>query len=91
MEKSFRQAVHVNDRDNCVTLSEPAKAGDSIRYADSTGASFTVTALSDIPKWHKAAIRDIPEGGEVIKYGERIGNALCDIRTGDYVHCHNVK
>ena len=37
------------------------------------------------------AICDIPEGGEVIKYGYRIGNAKENIAEGSWIHTHNVK
>ena len=37
------------------------------------------------------AIFDIPEGGEVIKYGYRIGNAKENITEGSWIHTHNVK
>ena len=85
------QAVHISDKDNCVTLPEAAAAGSTVCWRDGSGSIRTFTVHSDIPVWHKAAIRDIPAGDAVIKYGERIGTALCDIRTGDHVHCHNVK
>ncbi|MDE7114693.1 MAG: altronate dehydratase family protein, partial [Acetatifactor sp.] len=55
------------------------------------GGSKSVTALEEIPAGHKMAICDIPEGGEVIKYGYRIGNAKEAIKTGNWIHVHNVK
>ena len=36
-------------------------------------------------------MRDIKQGETVIKYGQIIGRAKCDIKTGDWVHTHNVK
>ncbi len=33
----------------------------------------------------------IPVGDGVIKYGEIIGRATCDIDVGDHVHVHNVE
>ncbi len=44
-----------------------------------------------IPMGHKVALRDIPEGGEVIKYGSPIGRATTDIPAGGHVHTHNMK
>ena len=88
---NVKSAVHIDDKDNCVTLAEDAKAGETVSYRDSMGTVYTVTLRADVPQWHKAAIRDIPKGSSVIKYGVRIGTALCDIAAGDYVHCHNVK
>jgi len=39
---------------------------------------------------HKVALCDIPEGAPIIKYGNQIGTATCDIKTGDWVHTQNV-
>ena len=44
-----------------------------------------------IPAGHKYAVRDIKKGDYVIKYGEIIGKATCDIKAGEWVHTHNVK
>ncbi len=40
---------------------------------------------------HKYAIRDIKNGENIIKYGNPIGHAVCDIKTGEHVHSHNMK
>lgn len=40
---------------------------------------------------HKYARRDIKEGENIIKYGQPIGHALCDIKKGEHVHTHNIK
>lgn len=48
-------------------------------------------ALNDIPIGHKLALKDIPEGGTVIKYGYDIGRAVRPIKTGEHAHVHNVK
>ena len=40
---------------------------------------------------HKYALRDIKCGEDIIKYGNPIGHATCDIKCGEHVHTHNVK
>ena len=40
---------------------------------------------------HKYALRDIKEGENIIKYGNPIGHATCDIKKGEHVHTHNTK
>lgn len=40
---------------------------------------------------HKHARVAIKAGEAVIKYGEVIGKALCDIEKGEHVHTHNLK
>lgn len=51
----------------------------------------TITALEEIPAGHKMAIKDIPAGGQVIKYGYRIGIAKEEIKAGAWIHTHNIK
>ncbi len=40
---------------------------------------------------HKYAVRHIGSGEDIIKYGNPIGHALCDIEAGEHVHVHNMK
>ncbi len=40
---------------------------------------------------HKYALRDIKENENIIKYGNPIGHATCDIKKGEHVHSHNMK
>ncbi len=40
---------------------------------------------------HKYALRDIKCGENIIKYGNPIGHAVCDIKKGEHVHTHNTK
>jgi altronate hydrolase len=50
----------------------------------------SVTLLDDIPFGHKVALRDIPAGENVIKYGNPLGHATQDIRVGQHIHTHNL-
>ncbi len=45
----------------------------------------------DIESGHKYAICDIKKGEDVIKYGEPIGHATEDIKSGEHIHTHNLK
>ena len=60
-----------------------------INKKDNVGVCLT--AEGNIPAGHKYALADIKQGEFVIKYGEIIGRATCDIAKGDWVHTHNVK
>ncbi len=40
---------------------------------------------------HKYALFDIKAGESIIKYGQPIGHAVCDIYAGELVHSHNLK
>jgi len=50
----------------------------------------TVWVKEPIPKGHKLALRPIPAGDEVRKYGWPIGTATADIQAGAHVHTHNL-
>ncbi len=56
-----------------------------------TDETITCTALEEVPLGHKLALRTIPQGGTVTKYGQDIGIAVADISPGAHVHVHNVK
>ena len=50
-----------------------------------------VVLSQNIPFGHKFSLKDIEQGGVVIKYGETIGLATKKIRQGEHVHVHNVE
>ncbi|MGN0167348.1 MAG: UxaA family hydrolase [Acetatifactor sp.] len=82
--------LKINDNDNVVVALNPIPAGESLQV-EVQGETKAITALEEIPAGHKMAICDIPEGGDVIKYGYRIGNAKEAIKAGAWIHTHNVK
>jgi altronate hydrolase len=43
-----------------------------------------------VPSYHKIALRDLPAGTVVHKYGEAIGVTRTAIRQGSHVHIHNL-
>jgi altronate hydrolase len=45
---------------------------------------------TEIPRGHKAALRDHAVGDRVTKYGAVIGRAIAPIAPGDHVHVHNL-
>ena len=51
----------------------------------------SVVTRRAIPAGHKVAITAIPEGAEIIRYGQPIGVARTAIEPGDWVHTHNVR
>jgi (2R)-sulfolactate sulfo-lyase subunit alpha len=53
--------------------------------------SVEVVARNDVPLGHKIALVDVPEKGNVLKYGVAIGAAFQAIISGDHVHVHNLK
>jgi altronate dehydratase small subunit len=55
------------------------------------GNRLTVRITERIRFGHKFAIRDIKKGDRIVKYGESIGIATQDIRSGQHVHVHNLE
>ncbi|MGW2091905.1 UxaA family hydrolase [Promicromonospora sukumoe] len=43
-----------------------------------------------VPRGHKIALRSVPVGGPVHKYGQVIGVATVPVAPGDHVHSHNL-
>jgi len=80
-------AIRIHPGDNVAVALREIEAGQGLAGAGAGG----VTAREAIPKNHKVALRDIPEGGPVVKYGERIGSASRPIRCGQWVHTHNMR
>lgn len=85
-----KQAVVINVKDNVATLVDDFKVGTEIHYFIGEREE-SVVLLQDIPLGHKVAIRDIRKGEEVTKYGESLGAAIEDIKTGRHVHVHNLE
>lgn len=83
-------AIIVEDKDNVAVAVEPIKKGETVDYVRHDGEEEKLTAVDDITIYHKVAVCDIAKGDPIIKYGETIGLAACDIKAGEHVHTHNV-
>lgn len=73
--------LHLGADDDVAIALEPVPEGVS--------AGRTV-ARADIPRGHKIALRPLPAGTLVHKYGHVIGMASTPIQAGDHVHTHNL-
>jgi altronate hydrolase len=58
---------------------------------DTEIAPEKIVVKNNIPAGHKIAIKDIPVGKYLRKYGQIIGAASKDIAAGEHVHTHNVE
>jgi altronate hydrolase len=75
----------IAERDNVATaLADSCRRGAGIRRSETV-----VTIREAVPYGHKTALLDIPEGGDIVKYGCTIGTASCSIRAGMLVGAHN--
>lgn len=82
----MRRAIKIEDKDNVITATTAFNKGDTYKIDGKT-----ITINEDIPRFHKIAIEDINKGELVYKYGQIIGDALSDIKAGDWVHVDNVE
>lgn len=53
--------------------------------------NLAVTLRQSVAMGHKVALRAIPKGAQVLKYGQVIGVATEAIAPGDWVHSHNLE
>ena len=83
---SLEQVVLTHPDDNVVTAKSVIRAGTLVEFP----GGQKIKVREEIPFAHKIALRKIPKGGAVIKYGERIGKATRVIQPGEMVHIHNV-
>ena len=54
--------------------------------AEGTTVVDDVVAHQEIPQGHKIALKDIPKGGEIIRYGVVLGYAISSIEKGEWVN-----
>ena len=85
-----RKAIVMEGIDNVAIVVEPIEAPAEI-IVETASDRIVVHVTDNIPFGHKFAIRDIPEGSLILKYGEPIGVARIDIKAGQHVHVHNLE
>jgi altronate hydrolase len=78
-------AIHLNPADNVAVARVTLAPGSRLRTA-----GVEIDLRDSVPAGHKVALRDIPTGEIVRRYGQVIGRAKGPIRAGDHVHTHNV-
>ena len=74
-------------KDNVAIALEDIPRGVTVRLPD--GSAFE--ALADIPFSHKVLLADLAAGGDLIKYGEVIGQTKTNLKRGEWVHAHNLR
>jgi len=76
----------MNSNDNCATALVEIPKNSKITIKDRN-----IKINQKIPIGHKLALIDIEKGEFILKYGEIIGVAIKDIKSGDWVHIHNIE
>lgn len=61
------------------------RAGEAV-----DGPTGAIVLGGNVPAGHKVALRDVPQGARVRKYGQSIGVTTAPIVAGAHVHSHNL-
>ncbi len=89
MSHSF--LIHDDADDVGVAVADLEASQDVTGVYMNSGKTVGLKSRDAIPLGHKIALRDLPEGADVVKYGVRIGRTSTTVQEGDYVHTHNLK
>lgn len=74
--------LRLHEADTVAVALDPIPAG--------TVLPSGLVAAQRVPKGHKIALRGVPTGEPILKFGQAIGVATCAIPPGSWVHEHNV-
>ncbi len=80
------RALVLSPADDVAVVTTSCDDGRPIDLSDGS----TVVAASAIPAGHKIAVRDLPAGHRVRKYGQVIGSTTSAVPRGAHVHTHNL-
>lgn len=80
MDRNVRH-IRLHPQDNVVIALAALPPGENV---------CDVVTREEIPRGHKMALAPIPAGRQVIRYGQTIGQASCNIAAGAHVHSHNL-
>jgi len=79
-----RPVIQLSHQDNVLIALRDLTKGDHFYKLNS--------ALdTSIKRGHKVASRPIGKGDAILRYGQIIGQAKCDINIGEHVHVHNLE
>lgn len=79
-------ALRLKDDDDVAVALRALEPGVAVRFPDTA-----IVPLATIPSGHKIALRALPAGAPIHKYGQVIGRASAPIAAGEHVHVHNVE
>lgn len=86
----MKRALIIASNDNVASALENIVAGEKVE-ARLGKKVVSLLAREEVPFGFKIALKEIPKGGDVVKYGEVIGKASAAIAEGSLVHIHNVE
>ena len=90
MARDPTKAIVLHDDDDVAVLVEPLLEGGIVTLHGGKEA-LSLRVRKALPLGHKIALRDLPAGHHVRKYGEVIGVLKSAVVAGDHVHVHNLQ
>jgi altronate dehydratase small subunit len=86
-----KDAIIIKKKDNVATALRDILADEKVVAADPDGRVQEVVVRENIPYGHKFALKNIPAGDPIIKYGEIMGCATKPIARGRHAHVQNIE
>jgi altronate dehydratase small subunit len=83
------EVLVLNPLDNVGVALSSLGPGTLVRTALGDGRN-EIRVREETPALHKIALCEIPEHGQVVKYGHAIGRATRPMLPGMHVHVHNL-
>lgn len=83
MTTTTAPAIRLHSQDNVIIALKDLPAGAMV-------PGLAAPLAQSVPRGHKVATTAIAAGAQVIRYGQIIGAATCDIGAGMHVHTHNL-
>ncbi|TFI56875.1 altronate dehydratase [Sphingomonas parva] len=80
-----RALLRLDSLDDVATALRPLAAGDRVEIE-----GMVIEVREPIPFGHKIALRDLPTGTQVRKFGWPIGALKAPVAVGEHVHTHNL-
>ncbi len=89
MEDDMQSAFQIFPCDNVATAPDGLRPGGVTIRGE--GEPWVIRAVEEIAPGHKIALKDIPAGADIIKFGAVIGRATANTPMGAWVHLHNMR
>ena len=88
----MKKAIQIDGNDNVATVTSDVQKGEPVEVLSPGGEVIgKLPAPDSTPLGHKLALSDLKKGEHIVKYGETIGVASRAVKTGEWVHTHNVE
>ena len=84
------EAIAFREANNVATALREIAAEEDI-LVGILDRAVSVRVRQAIPFGHKLALTDIPQGVNIVKYGEVMGRATQVIPAGTHAHIHNIE